>query len=274
MAMDKKGLKDFYITPRRIGRDLRSGKLTPDEWKVFMYIRQYGNPYGSADISLEDIRNDLYKGTKRPSINYLNGVVLSLKSKRYIYYEERRGRRGSFEVHLDYWVRPDGTIKTLDVFFGRGGVRGEDAGEARTQSEDKQNLNPPSQTLEEQKETILKHFSLDCFDAPVRGANNDTDIDKENYKYVNRSKMPLKEERLTTVVAFNPGNSNEQRCRDIANELGEKHINPILAVLRKHGIGVIEEAWGIVREDLRNKGIRNKRAYFQGIVKQILLQNS
>jgi len=272
MAMEN--LKDFYITPRKIGRDLRSGDLTPDEWKVYMYIRQSGNPYGVAAISLEDIRNDLYKSRKPPSISYFNRIVLSLKSKRYIYFKERRGRRGSFEVYLGDWVLPDKTIKTLAVFFGQDEVRGEGAGEVRTQSEVNQNLSTPSQRLAEQKESVLECFSFDQLNEPVRGLNNDNDTDKENDKYVYRSKTPFKKERLTPVTTFMPNNSDEQRCQDIADELGEKHMNPILAILRKRGLGVIDEAYGILREDIKTKVIENKGAYFQGIVKQIVLRNS
>jgi len=272
MANEKR--EPFYITPRQIGADLRSGALTPDEWKVYMYIRQFGNPYGIAAISLENIRNDLYKSRKRPSVSYFNRIVLSLKSKRYIYFKERRGRRGSFEVHLGDWVLPDKTIKTLDAFFGHDQVRGEGTGEVRTRSEVSQNLNPASQRSKERTEPI---FEASIFDWPrglVRGAKNDNDTDKENEKYVNRNKMSLKEEQLTPVVTFIPNNSNEQRCQSIANELGEKNMNPILAILRNHGMRIIEDAWGISREDVKTKKIKNKGAYFQGIVKQIVLRNS
>ena len=272
-AMEDQKLNNFYITSRQIGRDLRSGRLTPDEWRVYMYIRQFGDPYGVAVVSLENIRNDLYKSRKRPDTSYINRLVLSLKSKRYIYYEERTGRRGSFEVHLGDWVLPSKKIKTLDVFFGQAEVRGEDAGKVRTQSEDSQNLNPPSQRLEGQKESISELFSFDWLDEPVRGTNNDNDIDTEKDKYVNRSEIPLKEKRLITVTNFIPHNSDEQRCQEIAGELGEKHINPILAVLRKHNMRVIEDAWGIFREDIRTKKIAKKGAYFMGIVNQIVLQN-
>ena len=75
---------------------------------------------------------------------------------------------------------------------------------------------------------------------------------------------------VISVSQFIPKSYEEEKCKEIARELRETHMNPILSVLRKHGFRIIETAWGFYKEDKqRGKQIDNPPAYFQGILKKL-----
>jgi hypothetical protein len=94
-------LESFITVPRSILADLRSGKLSKPEFDALLMLRMQGSPYGIAPISLAGIADDL-----RINKNNATKLMLALKGKKYIHYDPRPGRRGSFEVHLDEWPTP------------------------------------------------------------------------------------------------------------------------------------------------------------------------
>jgi hypothetical protein len=271
MNPDSRKLDNFVLFPRKILTALRAGEITKNEYIVYSYLRLSGSPYGIAVASLDNIRNDIFQG--KVSVNYCDKLVLSLKSKRYIYYHDRRGRRGSFDVDLGDWILPTKAIKTLDKFFDGSAVRGLEENETDSSSEARPTLVLARQTFNEQKECEFKGISDFFDDVAVRASNNDTQ--KEKDKDDNRSKMPLKGRwDLKEVSSFIPSNTDEQICLQIATTLREPHINSVLALLKKHGIRRLESAYGIYREDVeKGKPIKNAGAYFQGIVENSAIQD-
>lgn len=103
----KELLSDFVLFERSLLRNFRDGEITRNEFITYCYIRLLCNPYGVALVSLENIKNDLLIGG---SVNYCNKILLSLKKKKYIHFDVRRGRRGSFNVLFGFWKLPNGKI--------------------------------------------------------------------------------------------------------------------------------------------------------------------
>lgn len=262
-------LENFVIFPRKIKQDLQCGYITPNEFYVYCYIRISGNPYGIASIGLDDIANCISRG-KKISINYCNKILLSLKSKRYIYYQDRTGRRGSFEIHLGNWMLPNKKIKTLDNLFESKKVRGNTKNESEPHTEGYQNSPCVSQSFHVENLPIESDFSFRKIRSDVRGSYNDTD--KENNKIIYRSKKSLNKENTITVEGFEPKDVNEYRCFEIAKEIGEKEMNYILSIYRLYGIGIIEEAHSILKDKIRKGGITKRGGYFNGIIKELVLR--
>lgn len=259
IATSKDKIENYVIMPRQIINNLHNGILTPAEFSVLCYIRLSGNPYGVATISLENIRNDILRGT---TISYCNKILLSLKSKRCIYYEPRSGRRGSFHVELGDWKLPNKLKKTLDKFFDTDTVRGYSVTITQPESEVNQNLTTNSQRSESSGSASLQSLLAKKESTQFRGANNDKDTnnDMDIYRY-KKSLIPLED--------FEPESLEESRCLEIAQWLGETTINPILTLLKDYGLNVIERAYGTMKEDLSGKAFVNKPAYFQSVVKSL-----
>jgi len=256
-------LENFVIFPRSILDRLRRGELSRNEFMALCYIRLSGNPFGIAVASLENIRNDVFRG--KVSLNYCNKLMLSLKRKRLIYYEERSGRRGSFEVHLGDWSLPNKEVKTLDHFFGQEPVRGE----GKTLSVVSQTSPAPSQSLEGMKQQLVERLSMNSALHSVRPSYTDTETDIETNG--NReAHNGINPDRLVRVNEFVPMKQEEEACWKIARALGEEHINPMLALYTKHGINVLLVACGLLQEDAQKKQIENKGAYFEAIVKRLV----
>jgi hypothetical protein len=81
-------------------------------------------------------------------------------------------------------------------------------------------------------------------------------------------KKSLTEKKTIPLDDFEPSNSEESRCWEIARWLGEKDMNFILYCLRRYGIDAVERARGIVKDDDAKKLLRNRRSYFNAVVRK------
>lgn len=69
------------------------------------------------------------------------------------------------------------------------------------------------------------------------------------------------------VESFVPSNYEESRCKEIATELQEPHMNYLLSVLKRRGFSVVERAWGYYKEAKETgQPINNPPAYFNWII--------
>ncbi len=255
--------KPYTTTPRYITSDVRSGKMTSSEWRVYQWLRDNADPYGKVTTSLIAIRDDIYENVEANHINYL---LLSLKKKRYVHYLSRQGRRGSFDVHFDDWLLPNGQIKHLDAYFTNDSAITPGRSKTVTETEVTQKSEGAIQKLQEKKLQVIKGFSGNPAPPSFRSHYNDTDTHKDN-----KSTLGKEAFKGTLVREYEPRTTEEARCYQIAQEVGEQFMNPLLSVLRTQGISIIERAWGIYREDVQGrKTIDNKPAYLQGIIKTLL----
>ena len=118
-----------YITiPRQIRWDWVEGRITTPERNLLYELRAQGVPHGFCTVDMATLARDSFN--QPVSVSYINKLLLSLKGKRYIWYKNRKGHRGTFHVQLDVWLMKNKTLKTLDKYFDKP----TDRGEANTQT--------------------------------------------------------------------------------------------------------------------------------------------
>ena len=143
--------------PRRYASDCRNGKLTIPERNLLVWIRQIADMRGVAHCTMDGLANEAFN--KKVDKSYINRLICSLRSKRYLWYQDRNGRRGSFEVHLPDWFLADGKIKKIDHFFEKESVRGESVAQDERGSEVGADITPTSQSIEVSRMRIRKTLS-------------------------------------------------------------------------------------------------------------------
>lgn len=254
----KGGLQNYIPFKRQIADDFRNHKITRDELIVYMWLRLNANQYGITVTNLTALRQDIIRNAKDNS--YPNTLILSLKSKRFLYYEKRSGHRGSFDIHFADFILPNKTITSLEKFFKPTEVRGDTATEVREQSEPTQTIDTVSQSseiLNNYKKSMVSNFSIN---PEVRGCNNDNDNYKDN-------DLSTSFKVKTNLSEFKPKNPDEKWCLEIALQLEEPTIDYLLGVLKKYGINHLKDKWVILQNEIsKGNKIRDKRKYFNYLV--------
>lgn len=249
-------LKNYVVVPRDIASDYRNGRINRAELNAYLWMRINANPYGIAYMSLETVAEDVFGSSKKK--NYANKVLLSLKAKSLIFYEQRSGRRGTFEVHFDNWLTPGGGIKTLKPLFESARVRRKKVILTNPQSELYSENALQFQRSESEKTGSDTEDSSQKGEDAFRSADNDTDTENDNetnrqFSYGKRN-LSLKE--------FVPISYEEQICLAFAKELGEENMGFMIGSLKKHGIQVIEGAFLKVKKAIEKGEADNPRRLF------------
>jgi len=271
--MTNPNILPYNSIPHYIAVAYRNGDLNISQLRLLLWLRIIGTPYGIATTSLVDLKNDVFPDIDL-KINTINSHLLKLRQKQYIYFEPRQGKAGTFDIHLNHWLMPKKRYKTLDRFFSEPRqwttteeeLTTKDSYPQAKSSEDSQKLREQNQKLNEMKGGLINRMSGNSEHRQIRSYHNEheTEHQIENHGSVEKSFNG------TLVREFQPTNYEQQRCKEIAFELGEEFMNPILSTLRKDGLQTIEQAWGLYREDReRGKRIGNPPAYFQGIIKKL-----
>lgn len=245
-GLEKPEKEPFIPFPRYLIEHLRNRLITYRELELYVWMRLHTNMFGIAAISTYEILDNL---PHFKSVDYITKRLRSLRKKKYIYYEDRQGCRGSFEVYFGNWLLKGGVVKQLDKFFDIKEVRSENAQKEKGESE----VAPISDTQSPKSDnpkiaTNTNDYRYET-GVVVRSNKNDKEIENKeqrnnvvddcvpNNKKINESKI------LTSK--FVPQNDAEARCREIALEIGDQYINFILSKLHHEycGIEVIEEAY-------------------------------
>lgn len=257
----------FSTLPHYIRNNYLDKKLQRNEWILLVWLRSIADPYGIVNANTTALRDDMFPSVE---VNTVVKLLRSLRSKKYIYYENHQGHRGSFRIKVDEWLLKDKGFRSIAHLFTQ--KQGEDEPQmsepANTEqsSEPSHTLEVPTHTLDETKSRLVEGFSMNPWRRELTSPYNehDTEQKKENDDTLGNY------EGRTPVSAFEPRTYEEQRCAEIAKEVGEHSINPLLGVLRKDGLRIIERAWGLYREDKENgKHIDKPAAYFYGIIKKL-----
>lgn len=171
-------LDNFVIFRRQIASDVRDGLITRAEFNALAWCRLNANPYGVFIANLEVLNDELFNGERTK--NYINKLLLNLKKKGYLYFKNRAGRRGSFEIHFGDWPLPNnGGVKTLDRFFSKKSDQNQDPTESVPDTEPSQSLGGSSQSIDEIKNQIKQNLYGYSSDDEFRGTDTDTDIYKD-----------------------------------------------------------------------------------------------
>jgi translation elongation factor EF-1beta len=232
--------------------------------------------YGISSVNVPSILSNL---THLKSADYVTKIIRTLRSKKYIYYQDRKGHRGSFEVRFDYWLGKKGVIFTFDATQGGKYIRGPSKSVEDSDSEVPSKLSNKNPRLDIESGLVntvdIAKYRPDF----LRGGNNDTEKEKETNDLSNSNNEIVKQPKVTTLD-FIPKSYEEQRCKEIAIEIGDLYMNFTISVLRdkKGGIDLLEEAISAFKEaksaySQKGTPIRNSGALFNKIIKGLRERN-
>lgn len=272
--MTNQNRPSYNTVPHYIAKDYRGGELNINQLRLLLWLRATGTPYGIATTSLVDLKNDVFPDLDL-KINTINSMLLKLRQKQHVFFEPRQGKAGTFEVRLNHWFTPNKGYKTLDKFFpeprqwlnAEGEPIVKDSFPQANSSEASQKLEEQNQKLLEQKNQLTKRFSTKYAGLGIRSSHNEHETEHQIENHDTLEKVSFKG---TLVRDYQPTNYEEQRCKEIASEVKDTYISPLLKALRTDGLRRIEQALGIYREDrAAGKKIDKPAAYFFGIIKKL-----
>ena len=105
----------YVPIPRNLVRDCRNGRISQPERNLLVWLRMTADKMGVTHCSMADLSVEAFND--KVSISYINKLLRSLKGKRWVWYEDRPGRRGVFELHHRDWMLKGNKIKELDELF-------------------------------------------------------------------------------------------------------------------------------------------------------------
>ncbi len=275
-------LSDWIAFPRKISSMYKNGEINRPEYLVCLHLRLQANPYGISSTCLEAIRNDVFgksTGHKGVTLNYVNKILLSLKRKRMLYYQDRAGRSGSFEIRFADFIDPNKNITDIKHLFESDYSKRSSTPLRVSVSEVTAELKEENQRFENPINEGVKTNEDVGAKGIITGYNNDTDIQNkiENTDISVSYKKGDGEKPLPEYVCRNPTDSfapngyEENTAKEIAGGIGEKCMDRYLALIRKGQFGVLEKAFGEFKEDLENgKNPSDKPAYLNSIITRML----
>ena len=244
---------DYVKLPRSIKTALVDGYLRFEEYSVLVWLWINANPrIGKAHVSYAGLSKDF---KEKYSKNHINRLMLALKRKKWIWFPGQQGRRSSFHVDIANYPLSNGGFVNLENRNKQKSGRSESDIPEQTLAEVPTEVSDVRQKLESEKNALVERFSFGSGSLTSRSSKNDNENENKN-KRSNRGR-PVRE--------FTPRTYEEQKCWEIAQELGEKDMTFILSALKKYGLARIEETFRSVIEQPSNK-IRSRGAYFNKLL--------
>jgi hypothetical protein len=244
---------DYVKLPRSIKTALVDGYLKFEEYSVLVWLWINANPRnGKAHVSYAGLSKDF---KEKYSKNHINRLMLNLKRKKWIWFAVQQGRRSSFHVDIASYPLSNGEFTDLEHCKKQKSGRSEDATDDQSSAEVPTEVGGVRQKLESDKSALVERFSFNQKSSFGRSPKNDNEKENKN----NRSN------RGRPVREFTPKSYEEQKCFEIAQELGEKDMTFILSALKKYGLARIEEAYRSVMNQPSDK-IRHRGAYFNKLL--------
>jgi hypothetical protein len=281
-GFNKPDKEPFISFPRYLTEHLRNRLITYRELELYVWIRLHANMFGIAIINTYAIGDDL---PHFKSSDYITKILRSLREKKYIFYYDRQGHRGSFEVHFGDWLLKGGKVKQLDKFFGMKKVRSEHAPNKTNESEVVPSSNDETPKSNNQEIPLnTDNFSNDE-NSIVRSGKNDKETENtEHTERVVDDSLPKKKTIKKTLIRekirtseFEPLNPAEAKCQEIALAVNDDYINFILSKLyhKYGGVDAIIEAYDNFEEierigDEKNDPIENHAAMFNYCLRQVI----
>lgn len=133
-------LLNFVLFPRYLVEEYLQGSINFKELFYITFIRANADPYGVTKTSLDALAID-FKEKK----NTVTKTLRSLKRRKYLDYDDRPGRRGTFQIHLDFWKLPDKSIKERWEFYTDVEIKQRSAASVKRTSSTSQSLPMPNQ---------------------------------------------------------------------------------------------------------------------------------
>jgi len=277
----------YLKLPRAWMFDYLNMKLSLDEMLILIWLSWNANPYnGRTKASYEGIASDL-RFTGKNAKNRANKAMLNLKRKRYVWFPDRQGCRGSFLVEIGGYLLNTKFPKDISHHFGKQDRSEEEVSQKKvgveeegwTYSADSTEEPPVNEQKSEDKEAeAFAEEMLNQFPAFSRSTNNDSDKNK-NINNLNNKSGLLRENQTnfsddsnaSGVTKFVPKTDEERRCKAIAETLEEKSMGFILSRLRilDNDLTLIEEAFEETIKAVHKKGndaFETKGSYFNKVL--------
>jgi hypothetical protein len=262
----KTKIKDFIILPRKIRDDYLKGKLSRNELDVLVWIWLNTNPFnGYFTADYKALEREFQN---RISYDNIRKIISSLRKAQYIYFLNHKGRKGSFLVYPVGFLLTSGQVQTLEYLKNKPSFTTPSQSYTQSETELKHNLEGRYHNFKEQKEALIKQFSMDSQSSQITTSYNDND----NKNISNRSLSFTYKKEIIPVKEFLPKNYEQEKCWQIAKALGETDMGFILSCLKKYGFHHIERAWGIFQEISQEK-IQDKRKYFNTLIRKLAEKN-
>jgi len=244
---------DYIKLPRSLKTAYLDGLLSFEGYTVLIWLWINANPRnGKTHVSYAGLSKDF---KEKFSKNFINQIMLRLKRQKWIWYPKQQGHRSSFNVDIASYPLSDGTFKDISFRFLDKSDRSPNVSDEVSLTEAPTEVSDIRQKLESDKNALVDRFSFNSESSLGRSSKNDNEKENKN----NRSN------RGRPVREFTPKSYEEQKCWEIAKELGEKDMTFILSALKKYGLARIEEAYRSVMKQPSDK-IRHRGAYFNKLL--------
>ena len=244
---------DYVKLPRSIKTALVDGYLSFEEYSILVWLWINANPrIGRAQVSYAGLSKDF---KEKYSKNHINRLMLNPKRKKWMWFPVQQGRRSSFHVDIASYPLSNGGFVNIEVRQKQKFCRSEDNITEHSPAEVPTEVSDVQQKLKSDKNALVDRFSFGSESSLGRSSKNDNEKENKN----NRSN------RGRPVREYTPKSYEEQKCWEIAQELGEKDMTFILSALKRYGLARIEEAYRSVI-DQPNEKIRHKGAYFNKLL--------
>jgi len=244
---------DYVKLPRSIKTALVDGYLSFEEYSVLVWLWINANPrIGRAQVSYAGLSKDF---KEKYSKNHINRLMLNLKRKKWMWFPGQQGRRSSFHVDISNYPLSNGGFVELEKRIKQKSGRSESDIPEQTPAEVPTEVSGVRQKLESDKNALVDRFSFGSESSVGRSYKNDNENENKNNR--SRGRRPVR--------GFSPKSYEEQKCWEIAQELGEKDMTFILSALKKYGLMRIEEARQSVMDQPSDK-VRSKGAYFNKLL--------
>ena len=264
--------KNFVMLPRLI-RDLYSqDKLNFNQYTVLIWIWLNTNPVNGSYLTSPKSLMEDFPG--HFSYETMRQILADLRRSQLVYYDNRKGKRGSFNIYPVNFQRTNSFIQAWDYLQGVAEL------ESISQPEDNvaPDLNHNSDTENHISETPNNQMDKQLAATPnqpeITIPYKDKDDERDTLNIVDTS-LPFKEKRASSkpsipipVDTFVAKTEDEDLCHRAAQWLRETDMQPILKLLHQYKAFYIGKAWGIMRVDCK-KPIENKGAYFTALIRKL-----
>lgn len=241
-------------TVRLVDNDL----ITPSEYCLLCWMRNNANVYGIFRSTIGSLSETLFKGSYK--INSVYKMIIKLKKLRQVWYEDRKGKKGTYEFHLDRFITPDRKKTSIQGRF-----------DTSSESDLLQNQSEVSSSNQrfEEKDIAVRTAKKNTEDkVQIRGDNNDNytekDTDKNNEESLLNKNSSYKGKIKTE--GFTPNDNIDHECLRLAQLSGEKYLDGYLQIGKKFP-SILSETYSEIKDYLhKGKKIDNLPAYVQGIL--------
>lgn len=254
--------------PRKIKSYYLNSEISHGAYLTYLHLRLNSNPFGITIISLDDIRSDVFKN--KVTKNSVNKYILELKNQKLIWFEQRRGSRGSFEIRHEEFFLPDGNITNLQKYFDN--LQLVDTENNNTNLSELDRINQNSQALDE---ITMRGKNAPEYFSKVTTPNKDKNKEKDNINTVVKS--TFKEESYkckNPIESYKPTSYEEKQICEFLKELGVSCLDFATSQFRAGNMWAFEKAIIEFKETVIETGrnIEDPAGYYFGIVKRLLTE--